>query len=349
MPAPGLATFGYIHAFDRRFAAHGVGLVLLDHAVRHAVDEGCSEFNFLRGAEPYKQRFGAQELRLASFEVVPRRSAAAVEARARAGLRGAWRRLPGSAGGGCGGCSAARDLRRAVIWRDDGRGMDRVLFFSVTAMLNPTLLAATTVMLLLPSPRKLMVGYLLGAMLTSVTLGLVIVFTLQDSAVVDSGQHTVNPVVDLAAGGLLLVVAAVLGTGHDEGLRQRRRQRAAERPDKGPPRWQRELGKGSARITFVVGMVLTLPGASYIAALDAISHLKYSTAATVALVLVANVIMLALVEVAILGFYLAPEWTTRTLDRAKAWFRRNAHRIATTGTGTLGALLVARGVITLLA
>ena len=34
-----------------------------------------------------------------------------------------------------------------------------VLLFSLTATVNPTLVAATTVMLLLPSPKKLMLGY----------------------------------------------------------------------------------------------------------------------------------------------------------------------------------------------
>ena len=45
-------------------------------------------------------------------------------------------------------------------------------------MFNPTLLAAVTVMMLLPNPKKLMLGYLLGAYLTSITLGMLIVFSL---------------------------------------------------------------------------------------------------------------------------------------------------------------------------
>ncbi len=226
--------------------------------------------------------------------------------------------------------------------------MGRVILFSFTAMLNPTLLAATTVMLLLPSPRKLMLGYLLGAALTSVTLGLVIVFALQDSSLVDGGQHTVNPAVDLAIGGLLVVVATVLATGRDARVRERRARRAAGKPDKGPPRWQRELSKGSPRVTFVVGVVLTLPGASYIAALDAISNLNYGDAATVGLVVLSSLIMLAIIEVVILGFYIEPEWTTDAVARARAFFGRHAHRIVTIGAGAIGALLITRGVVTLL-
>ena len=44
-----------------------------------------------------------------------------------------------------------------------------IFLLSLLAMFNPTLLAAVTVMLLLPNPKKLMFGYLLGAYLTSIT------------------------------------------------------------------------------------------------------------------------------------------------------------------------------------
>ena len=37
-----------------------------------------------------------------------------------------------------------------------------IFLLSLFAMFNPSLLAALTVMLLLPSPKRLMIGYLLG-------------------------------------------------------------------------------------------------------------------------------------------------------------------------------------------
>ena len=71
--------------------------------------------------------------------------------------------------------------------------MQQVLLFAVAAMANPSLLAASTVLLLLPNPKKLMLGYLLGAMMTSITLGLVIVFALQDSGAVDTAMPRMAP------------------------------------------------------------------------------------------------------------------------------------------------------------
>ena len=46
----------------------------------------------------------------------------------------------------------------------------KVILLALTASLNPTLVAATTVMLLLDRPVRLMLGYLLGAYITSITL-----------------------------------------------------------------------------------------------------------------------------------------------------------------------------------
>ena len=226
--------------------------------------------------------------------------------------------------------------------------MGQILVFSLTALANPTLVAAKTVMLLLPSPEKLMLGYLLGAMMTSITLGLVIVFAVGNSSVVKTGKHTVNPIVDLALGAIFLVISLVLGRAYDERLKEHRARRKGPKQDKGPPRWQRALGRGDARITFVVGALLTIPGASYLAALDGIIKLKPGTTLSIVLVVTVNVIMMLLLELPMISFVLAPDWTPRAIERAKRWFAREGRKIAVIGTALLGLLLVIRCVIELL-
>lgn len=93
--------------------------------------------------------------------------------------------------------------------------------------------------------------------MTSITLGLVIVFALKGSSAVSTTENTLNPAVDLALGAIALLAAFVLGTGRDKRISERRRARKGPQPEKGPPRWQQALSKGSARTTFVVGAVLT--------------------------------------------------------------------------------------------
>jgi hypothetical protein len=227
--------------------------------------------------------------------------------------------------------------------------MGTVFLFALTSTLNPTLLAASTLMMLLPNPVKLMFGYLLGAMMTSITLGIVIVFSLSSSSTVSTTKKTVSPAVDIALGALFLVLAFVLATGRASRAREHRRERKESKGPKQPPRWQRALSKGTARTTFVIGALLTLPGASYLAGLDQIHKLNYGTAETVLLVIAFNIVMLALLEVPLVCFLVAPEWTPGAIERAKAWIGRRGPELGARALTVIGVLLVVKGVIGLIA
>ena len=52
-------AYGYLSGFDPGSASQSPGTVLLAHAIREAAREGCREFHFLRGQEPYKYAWGA--------------------------------------------------------------------------------------------------------------------------------------------------------------------------------------------------------------------------------------------------------------------------------------------------
>ncbi len=220
-----------------------------------------------------------------------------------------------------------------------------MLLLALASAFNPTLLTASTLMMLLPNSKRLMLGYLLGALMTSITLGLVIVFSVESSGAVSTTKHTLSPVATMALGAIFFVVAFVIRKGGDEAAAARKR---ARKGDKGPPRWQQALSKGSARTTFVIGAALTLPGASYLAGLTKIDKLNYSTAPTVILILAFNVVMLALLEVPLLGFAIAPDWTKDAIDRAKTSIGHHWRRVAVTALCVLGGLLVIKGLIELL-
>jgi hypothetical protein len=221
----------------------------------------------------------------------------------------------------------------------------RVFAFSLTAALNPTLLAAVTVMLTLARPKRLLSGYLLGALVTSITCGLLIVFSLHGSNTSSTAKHTVNPAINIALGLLILLVVFVVGTGRDRRRRAWSERRHEKAKDKPPPRWRRTLSKGSARDTFVVGVLLSFPGASYIAGMDLLSKQKISTAETVIAVLAFNVIMLLLLELPLLGYATRPEWTEATVQRFSEWLGRSGGRVALIGAAVIGVLLIGRGVI----
>jgi hypothetical protein len=228
-----------------------------------------------------------------------------------------------------------------------------ILLLAFSAALNPTLLAATTVMLLLPKPRNLMLGYLLGAMMTSVSLGLVIVFSLEESGAVEAAQNTLSPAADFALGAIFLIVARALSAERDAIVKERRKRRRAAKGkakrEKGPPRWQQALSRGTPRTTFVIGALLTLPGASYLAALTRLAKDDLSTPESVLVIVGFNLIMLALLELPLLSYLLQPDATPGRVERFKASLRRDGRRIAIRIATVAGMLLIVRGVVTLIA
>jgi Sap, sulfolipid-1-addressing protein len=182
-----------------------------------------------------------------------------------------------------------------------------VFLLAFLAALYPTLLAATTVMLLLPHPKRLLLGYLGGAAMTSVTLGLIVVFTLRHAGLTKTTQATLGPGEDIALGCLALAIA------------------------------------------FVVGALLTLPGATYITALYRISDENISDPLTVLTVLAFNAIMLMLLEIPLLAYTFAPDWTPKAIERFKHKLSERGRIWGIRIAATLGLLMIARGIITLLA
>jgi len=223
-----------------------------------------------------------------------------------------------------------------------------VFGLALLAMLNPSLVAATTVMLLLPRPRSLMLAYLLGAYMTAITVGLVIVFTLEGSSFASTAKRTVSPSENIAVGAVLLLVAIVLQTGRDAPVRERRQRRKEAKAHAGVARepWaERMLGRGSTTLAFAVGAVLSFPGVSYLTALGRIAKVNPATVPTVALVIGFCLIQLLPLELPLLGYAFAPERTRRTIESFRAWVARNGRRAVTVAASVLGVLLIVRGVV----
>lgn len=223
--------------------------------------------------------------------------------------------------------------------------MGRVFVLSLTAALNPTLLAAVTLMLTLLSPKRLLSGYLAGALVTSITAGLILVFALPGSNSSSTAKRSVNPILDVALGAVVLLIAFIVGTGRDKRRRARRVRKRQENKDKPPPRWKRQLSKGSARDTFLVGVLLSFPGASYIAAMDLLSKQGTGTVTTVLVVIGFNLIMLILLELPLIGYATRPEQTATAVASFNGFLSRDGGRVALIVATAIGILLIGRGII----
>jgi hypothetical protein len=113
-------------------------------------------------------------------------------------------------------------------------GLSRVFYFAFTAALNPTLLTATTVILLSPSPKRLMLGYLAGAYTTGIIAGVALVESLSNSTAVSTTKRSISPSIDIALGTIALIAAYVIWRGDVAKMKKRRTEKRGGTP-KDPP------------------------------------------------------------------------------------------------------------------
>jgi hypothetical protein len=224
-----------------------------------------------------------------------------------------------------------------------------IFVFALMSAANPTLLAAVTIMLLLENPKRLMIGYLLGAYLTSITIGMLIVFELHGDEAVSTTKRTLSPIADLTIGAILIAAGLVL---KGQRMEARRERKQAKKEAEGPKKQsipERLLGRGDPRITFFVGVILSFPGASYLAALTKTAKLEIADPWLVLIVVGICVLQQALLEVPIIAYTFWPEPAKRAIANFREWLARNGRKAAANVALVLGLLLWVRGVIEIIA
>ena len=219
-----------------------------------------------------------------------------------------------------------------------------LLPLALVAALYPPILAMVVVILARPSPRNLLLAYVLGALLVSIAAGLAIVAALNAGNVVGGSDRTVNPAVDIATGLVAYFVAWILLTDRDRQLRERRARRKAEKADGRDPWSRRALERDSVRLTFLLGVVLNTPGASYLVALKDIAAANQSTTTQVIEIVAFNLIMFVLAEVPLVGYALRPERTRELLNAANDWLGGHSRQIVMALCLAVGTFLLARGI-----
>src|SRR5215510_5183557 len=204
--------------------------------------------------------------------------------------------------------------------------MDKIFLYSLVAAVNAALLAAVTVMLSQPNPKRLLIGYLLGGLLVSLTIGFVIVFAVHQSGATSTTQNSISPAMDIALGLILLVVAYVLRSERVE-RRRERKKKEKEGVEKGPSKVERVLGRGSA-------------GVAYLAALHELDDLNYGTVPTILVILGFNFMLLILLEIPLIGYVIAPERTVVAVQDFRAWLTKNGLKAGIYVAAGLGLFLI---------
>ena len=212
-----------------------------------------------------------------------------------------------------------------------------LLLLAVASMFWPTLIAIVVIALRLEKPMGILAWFLAGGLLTTITIGSIIVLALQSQTDVRTAPESTNGVVSTVVGLLSLVAAYLV----------HRRSPKPRADDAKPSRAERAVAHGGL-VAFLCGVVLNIvPGTFPIVALKDIAQLDLSNAATVATVAAFYVIMFAFVEVPLVTYFFAPERTTAAVDDFNAWLARNGRSLAVYSLGGVGVYLTVRGIVQL--
>ncbi len=220
--------------------------------------------------------------------------------------------------------------------------MPELVLLGIGSAFWPALLAVVIVSLRASHPGRLMTSFLAAGLLTTVTVGLAIIYTLRRTPETSSSSgQTFGPVLQIVAGAVAVAAAFLLAKRHS-------RPRPKKDVDTARPgRIERMLDRG-APLAFVAGIVLTIvPGVLPFVALKDIAAMDIGVSETAAIVVGFYAIMFMFVEGPLLGYVFVPEQTARSTKRFNAWLDRNANRLGVWALGVFGVYLIARGILQL--
>lgn len=224
--------------------------------------------------------------------------------------------------------------------------MLEVLPLALASAVFPTLLAAVVVILGLPSPGRILLVYLAGALLMSVVAGFAWVYVFSVGWVIDASDPTLNATADIAGAVIALGFLCLLLTGRERFLPWGRPNRRAHLDEEAESWSHRGLAAGPLKLVFVIGLVLAIPGPIYLLALKDIAAADQPVAADVAAVMGYTLIKFALAEVPLIGYILAPEQTRDFVGRLNRWFRGRNTEVAVGLCAAVAGILIAHSIAT---
>jgi hypothetical protein len=206
----------------------------------------------------------------------------------------------------------------------------------------PTLLVVDVIALRASHPGRLLAAFLAGGLLTTMTIGLAVIYALQDSALITKSRGTTDPTVSITVGVLAVLAAGLVRRRLDPA----QFRRTPKDPDRGPSRLERWLARGTP-VAFAVGIALNVvPGPFPLVALKDIAEADWSVPATVGVLLAFYAVMFTFIEVPLAAYIVSPERAASLTTRFNAWLDRHTRELVIGALVAAGLYLIVSGIIT---
>jgi hypothetical protein len=204
---------------------------------------------------------------------------------------------------------------------------------ALLASLYPFGLAALLLLLTATRPRARAAAFFIGAAALLLGVGFLVVFVLRDAGVNKSSSQSTHYGLQLAIGLVFLLGAVVV----------------AHRPPKPksdqPSRVTKAVTGSGLLAAFLVGMAMYTPSPTYLAALEAVGAAHLSAAEAGIWVVTVVTLVLITIEIPILLYVFAPEWTIPKLKALDTWLSVNTRTLLIGVLAVLGVWEVVAGIV----
>jgi hypothetical protein len=208
--------------------------------------------------------------------------------------------------------------------------------FAVLAAISPAAILVCAAYLGSASPRRTTLWFLAGAITMTAVIGIIALALLRAGGLSLPTHHTPRYGVRLGLGVLALGAGLFM-------VRRKPRPPNPDKPKK-PGLTARLISRPGPATAFAAGIVVFVPSAAFLAAVQVIATSKASLGATAGALVTVVLIDVMFVWLPIAFHLIRPEATERTLKAFNGWLRAHGHAIVAAALLVAAAILIADGI-----
>jgi hypothetical protein len=211
---------------------------------------------------------------------------------------------------------------------------EQVAGFGLLAAVSPTALFVMAVFLASANPKRTALAYVAGAAVMTVAMAVGVLFIIRGAGLDQQREHDPRYGLRLGLGVVALAAAFVIA---------RRKQPAPGHEEQGQGFISRLTARPGPLTAFAAGLILFVPSATFIAAVQVVATARAAVVATVVALLIVVLLTAAVVWLPLITFLVAPDATTGGLRRANDWLRAHGRMVVVCALAAAGAILVING------
>lgn len=211
--------------------------------------------------------------------------------------------------------------------------------FAILAAISPTALLVMAIFLGSANPRATALAYVAGAMLMTAAMAVTVLLVLRGIGLNQPRQH--DPRYGLRLGLGVIALASAIAT-----LRRGRRARAGAEGVQQPQQGgliARLTARPRPGLAFTVGLILFLPSATFVAAVQVVATANASVTVTALALLTIVAISALIVWLPLLAYLSFPDATVRWLRTVNGWLRAHGRTVAVYALLVGGIVLIVDG------